>query len=103
VLVPVSTGRGELRASGIISDFAIGGQEFAIDDICITPYVGPKFRQIAIGSADDVVMTFSYPGTDASALVLESAESLEFSGGWVVDSNATITSTSANWFQAITP
>ena len=99
----ISMARGELRAAGIISDFAIGGQEFAIDNICISPYVGPKFRAIAIRPADDVVMTFSYPGTDASALILEYAESLGSGANWLVDSNATITSTSTGWFQAITP
>jgi len=102
-LNPISTGRGELRATGIIFDFAIGGQEFAIDNICISPYAGPKFRAIAIGPEDDLVMTFSYPGTDGSALVLEYADSVGSSAHWLADSNATIVSTGANWFQVMTP
>ena len=82
---------------------AIGGQEFAIDDICITPYTGPKFRDISISSSSDqVTLSFSYPGADPSGLILKYTDSLGMHSDWFADAGATIVSTSENWFQATT-
>ena len=101
-LNPSTNGRGELRLTGIITDFAMGGQEFAIDDICITPYDGPKFRQVIAGPADQITLIFSYPGTDAASRVLKYSSSLQPDSIWLADPNAAIVSTAPNWFRAIT-
>lgn len=101
-LKPASNGRGELQLSGIITNFAIGGQEFAIDDVCISPYAGPKFRAITLGPSNRVSMVFSYPGTDASRLALKFTGALQPNPQWLVDSGAAIASTAENWFAATT-
>jgi len=101
-LKAVTNGRGELLLSGIITNFAVGGQEFAIDDVGISPYVGPKCRQISLGPSNGVSLIFSYPGTDPSHLVLKSTGDLGPNPDWLIDSGATIVSTGENWFKATT-
>jgi hypothetical protein len=97
-----TNGRGELLLSGVITNFAVGGQEFAIDDVRISPYVGPKYRQVTLGPSDEVFLIFSYPGTDPSRLVLRFTGDLGLSSDWLVDARATIVSTGENWFKATT-
>jgi len=97
-----TNGRGDLLVSGIITNFSIGGQEFAIDDVRISPYVGPKCRRITLGQSNGVSLIFSYPGTDPSRLVLKSAGNLGPNPDWLIDSGAAIVSTGENWFEATT-
>ena len=97
-----TNGRGELLLSGIITNFSIGGQEFAIDDVCISSYAGPRFRRITFGPSNDVSLIFSYPGTDPSRLVLKSTGNLGPNPDWRIDSGAAIVSTGENWFEATT-
>ena len=97
-----TNGRGELLLSGIITNFSIGGQEFAIDDVCISLYAGPKFRRITFGPSNGVSLSFSYPGTDPSRLVLKSTRDLGPNPDWLIDSSAAIVSTGENWFEATT-
>ncbi len=97
-----TNGRGELLLSGIITNFSIGGQEFGIDDVCISPYVGPKFRRITFGPSNGVSLIFSCAGSDPSRLVLKSTGNLGPHPDWLIDSGAAIVSTGENWFEATT-
>jgi hypothetical protein len=101
-VAPRTAARGELRAAGLLTDFAVGGQELAIDDLCVVPYAGPKWRGVRATQGGEVQLTFTYPGTDPAGVTIWWSDAVGTSAVWRRDDRATVTAVATNEFQVFT-